>query len=58
MLPTSTPGPGLPIGIFVSSRSHSSGPPGVLSRLLSQRDVSMTPGQMVLTSLLEYHAAI
>ena len=54
--PHISPRPGLPIGLFVSSRSHSSCPPGVLSRLLSHCEVSMTPGQKVLTSIL--HAAI
>ena len=52
VLAMSVPVPGRPMGMFVSSRSHSSRPPGVLSRLLSQRDVSMTPGQTVLTLML------
>ena len=49
ILATSTPVPVRPIGMLVSNLSHSSRPPGVLSRLLSQRDVSITPGQTQLT---------
>ena len=55
---TSFPVPGRPMGMLVSRRSQSSRPVGVLSRLLSQRDVSMTPGQTVLTTCifgLEYN---
>ena len=47
---TSFPVPGRPMGMLVSRRSQSSRPVGVLSRLLSQRDVSMTPRQTVLTA--------
>ena len=50
MLATSVPVPGRPMGMFDSRRSQSSRPVGVLSRLLSHRDVSMTPGQTVLTA--------
>ena len=55
---TSFPVPGRPMGMLVSRRSQSSRPVGVLSRLLSQRDVSMTPRQTVLTARifgLEYN---
>ena len=52
VLATSVPVPGRPMGMLVFRRSQSSWPVGVLSRLLSQRDVSMTPGQTVLTLML------
>ena len=45
VLATSVPVPGRPMGMFDSRRSQSSRPVGVLSRLLSRRDVSITPGQ-------------